>query len=83
VLGAVGEGRFSLDDTLSHWLPGVLPRLDESAITVRMLLSHVVEALPRGRRRTPLSLVSFSLWYLLGIAPGGTRDDAGRFSAAA
>jgi D-alanyl-D-alanine carboxypeptidase len=40
VLGAVGEGRLSLDDTLAHWLPGVLPRLDEGAITVRMLLDH-------------------------------------------
>jgi D-alanyl-D-alanine carboxypeptidase len=40
VLGAVGEGRLSLDDTLAHWLPGVLPRLDENAITVRMLLDH-------------------------------------------
>jgi CubicO group peptidase (beta-lactamase class C family) len=43
VLEAVGEGRFSLDDTLSHWLPGVLPRLDESANTVRMPLDYVVE----------------------------------------
>ncbi|HEY0280291.1 MAG TPA: serine hydrolase domain-containing protein [Solirubrobacterales bacterium] len=40
VLGAVGEGRISLDDTLGHWLPGVLPRLDERTITVRMLLDH-------------------------------------------
>jgi D-alanyl-D-alanine carboxypeptidase len=40
VLGAVGEERISLDDTLAKWLPGVLPRLDENAITVRMLLDH-------------------------------------------
>ncbi len=40
VLGAVGEGRLALDDTLARWLPGVLPRLDEGAITVRMLLDH-------------------------------------------
>jgi D-alanyl-D-alanine carboxypeptidase len=40
VLGAVGEGQLTLDDTLARWLPGVLPRLDESAITVRMLLDH-------------------------------------------
>jgi D-alanyl-D-alanine carboxypeptidase len=40
VLGAVGEGQLSLDDTLGRWLPGVLPRLDENAITVRMLLDH-------------------------------------------
>jgi D-alanyl-D-alanine carboxypeptidase len=39
-LGAVGEERLSLDDNLGHWLPGVLPRLDENAITVRMLLDH-------------------------------------------
>jgi D-alanyl-D-alanine carboxypeptidase len=40
VLGAVGEGRLGLDDSLARWLPGVLPRLDEDAITVRMLLDH-------------------------------------------
>jgi D-alanyl-D-alanine carboxypeptidase len=40
LLGAVGEGQLSLDDTLGRWLPGVLPRLDESAITIRMLLDH-------------------------------------------
>jgi D-alanyl-D-alanine carboxypeptidase len=40
VLGAAGEGRLSLDDTLAKWLPGAMPRLDENAITVRMLLDH-------------------------------------------
>jgi D-alanyl-D-alanine carboxypeptidase len=40
VLGAAGEGRLSLDDALAHWLPGVLPRLDENRVTVRMLLDH-------------------------------------------
>jgi D-alanyl-D-alanine carboxypeptidase len=40
VLGAVGEEQLSLDDTLGRWLSGVLPRLDENAITVRMLLDH-------------------------------------------
>ena len=40
MLGAVGDGQLSLDDTLARWLPGVLPRLDESAITVRMQLDH-------------------------------------------
>jgi D-alanyl-D-alanine carboxypeptidase len=40
VLGAVGEERLALDDTLGRWLPGVLPRLDENRVTVRMLLDH-------------------------------------------
>jgi D-alanyl-D-alanine carboxypeptidase len=40
VLQAVGQGRLQLDDTLEKWLPGVLPRLDEKAITLRMLLDH-------------------------------------------
>lgn len=40
VLSAVAEGRLSLDDTLEQWLPGAMPRLDEGAITVRMLLDH-------------------------------------------
>jgi D-alanyl-D-alanine carboxypeptidase len=40
VLGAAGEGRLALGDTLARWLPGVLPRLDEGAITLRMLLDH-------------------------------------------
>jgi D-alanyl-D-alanine carboxypeptidase len=49
VLGAVGEGQLSLDDTLARWLPGVLPRLDEGAITVRMLLDHT-SGVPDPRR---------------------------------
>jgi D-alanyl-D-alanine carboxypeptidase len=40
VLQADEEGRLGLGDSLAHWLPGVLPKLDESAITVRMLLDH-------------------------------------------
>jgi D-alanyl-D-alanine carboxypeptidase len=40
VLQAVGERRLSLDDTLARWLPGVLPKLREDRITVRMLLDH-------------------------------------------
>jgi D-alanyl-D-alanine carboxypeptidase len=40
VLQADEEGRLSLGDSLARWLPGALPRLDESAITVRMLLDH-------------------------------------------
>jgi len=39
-LAAVGEGRLALDDTLARRLPGVLPRLDEGGITVRMLPDH-------------------------------------------
>jgi D-alanyl-D-alanine carboxypeptidase len=40
VLQAAGEGRLALGDSLARWLPGALPRLDEGAITVRMLLDH-------------------------------------------
>ena len=40
VLQAVAEGRLTLDDTLEYWLPGVLPKLQEDHITVRMLLDH-------------------------------------------
>jgi D-alanyl-D-alanine carboxypeptidase len=38
VLQLVAERRLSLDDTVEHWLPGVVPHGD--AITVRMLLNH-------------------------------------------
>ncbi|QQM41586.1 serine hydrolase domain-containing protein [Streptomyces liliifuscus] len=42
VLQLVGEGRLSLDDTVEHWLPGVVSGNgnDGSAITVRQLLQH-------------------------------------------
>ncbi|MEU9788770.1 serine hydrolase domain-containing protein [Streptomyces phaeochromogenes] len=42
VLQLVGEGRLSLDDTVGHWLPGVVSGNgnDGSAITVRQLLQH-------------------------------------------
>jgi D-alanyl-D-alanine carboxypeptidase len=40
MLQAVGERRLGLDDTLARWLPGVLPKLREDRITVRMLLDH-------------------------------------------
>jgi D-alanyl-D-alanine carboxypeptidase len=38
VLQLVGERRLSLDDSVEHWLPGVVPGGD--AITVRQLLNH-------------------------------------------
>jgi D-alanyl-D-alanine carboxypeptidase len=38
VLQLVGEQRLSLDDTVEHWLPGVVPHGD--AITVRTLMNH-------------------------------------------
>lgn len=37
-LQLVGEGLLSLDDTVEHWLPGVIP--NGESITVRMLLQH-------------------------------------------
>ncbi|MFJ8937171.1 serine hydrolase domain-containing protein [Streptomyces sp. NPDC102365] len=41
-LQLVGEGRLSLDDTVEHWLPGVVSGHgnDGGAITVRQLLQH-------------------------------------------
>ena len=38
VLQLVGEGRLSLDDSIEHWLPGLVP--NGGMITVRQLLSH-------------------------------------------
>ncbi|MFI7441868.1 serine hydrolase domain-containing protein [Nonomuraea indica] len=38
VLQLVGEKKVSLDDTVEHWLPGLVP--DGSRITVRRLLNH-------------------------------------------
>ncbi|WP_374772784.1 beta-lactamase family protein [Streptomyces sp. NBC_01310] len=42
VLQLVGEGRMSLDDTVEHWLPGVVSGNgnDGSKITIRQLLQH-------------------------------------------
>ena len=38
VLQLVGEGKLSLDDSIEHWLPGLVP--NGGMITVRQLLSH-------------------------------------------
>jgi D-alanyl-D-alanine carboxypeptidase len=54
LLQAVGERRLGLEDTLARWLPGVLPKLREDRITVRMLLDHtsgVPDPTPRLLRR--------------------------------
>jgi D-alanyl-D-alanine carboxypeptidase len=40
VLQLAEEHRLAVDDALSHHLPGILPRLDGDAITLRMLLDH-------------------------------------------
>jgi D-alanyl-D-alanine carboxypeptidase len=42
LLQLVGEGKLSLDDTVSHWLPGVVSGHgnDGAAITIRELLQH-------------------------------------------
>ncbi|MFJ4785718.1 serine hydrolase domain-containing protein [Streptomyces sp. NPDC088794] len=42
LLQLVGEGRVSLDDTVEHWLPGLVDGNgnDGNAITVRQLLNH-------------------------------------------
>jgi len=37
-LQLVGEGKLSLDDTLEHWLPGILSYGDQ--VTLRQLLNH-------------------------------------------
>ena len=36
-LQLVGEGKLTLDDTVQHWLPGLLP---EKHVTIRELLNH-------------------------------------------
>jgi CubicO group peptidase (beta-lactamase class C family) len=38
VLQLVAEGKMRLDDTVEHWLPGLVP--NGSAITIRELLNH-------------------------------------------
>lgn len=38
VLQLAGEGKLRLDDTVEHWLPGVVP--DGDGITLRQLLNH-------------------------------------------
>src|SRR5262249_20655424 len=38
VLQLAGEGRLSLDDSVEHWLPDLVP--DGDAITLRELLNH-------------------------------------------
>lgn len=42
ILQLVGEGKLSLDDSLEHWLPGVIQGngYDGSQITVRQMLNH-------------------------------------------
>ncbi|MFD0650796.1 serine hydrolase domain-containing protein [Streptomyces malaysiensis subsp. malaysiensis] len=40
VLQLEAEGTLSLDDTVDHWLPGVVPGDDDPRITLRQLLQH-------------------------------------------
>jgi D-alanyl-D-alanine carboxypeptidase len=47
VLQLVQEGRLSLGETLARRLPGVLPRIDEREVTLRMLLDHT-SGIPDG-----------------------------------
>jgi D-alanyl-D-alanine carboxypeptidase len=82
VLAAVGDGRIGLDDSLGRWLPSILPKLDEGAITVRMLLDHtsgVADPTPyllrrqqlfRGGPVTPASLVAATATLRPVAAPG-------------
>lgn len=82
VLAAVGDGRLGLDDSLDQWLPGVLPKLDEAAITVRMLLDHtsgIADPTPYLLRHqqllrrgpvTPTSLVAATEALRPAAAPG-------------
>ncbi|MFD9908782.1 serine hydrolase domain-containing protein [Streptomyces sp. NPDC059063] len=85
VLQLVGEGQLSLDDTVEHWLPGVVPA--GSRITVRQLLQHtsavpdVLGDIPalnsaadyraeRLRTYTPEELVALAMRHPTTIAPG-------------
>ena len=87
VLQLVGEGKLSLDDTVEHWLPGVVPNGDK--ITLRNLLSHrsgLYDYLsdPRvlkpylsgnfGYRWTPRRLVAVSASHKPLFAPGTTTS---------
>jgi D-alanyl-D-alanine carboxypeptidase len=87
VLQLVGEGKLSLDDTVEHWLPGVVPNGDK--ITLRNLLSHrsgLYDYLsdPRvlkpylsgnfGYRWTPRGLVAVSASHKPLFAPGTTTS---------
>jgi D-alanyl-D-alanine carboxypeptidase len=81
VLQLVGERRLSLDESVEHWLPGVVPHGD--AITVRMLLNHTsglydypdvpfVLQLLQDPFRTwqPLQLVQYAVAHPPPFAPG-------------
>ncbi len=50
VLQLAQEHRLAIEDPMARYVPGVLPRLDEDAITLRMLLDHTSGAPdPTGR----------------------------------
>ncbi|MFZ0384058.1 MAG: serine hydrolase domain-containing protein, partial [Solirubrobacteraceae bacterium] len=82
VLQAAQRGQLALGDTLAKWLPGVLPKLDEPAITIRMLLDHTsgvpdpTPELLRHPRRfgpapvTPATLVADARGLAPTAAPG-------------
>ncbi len=54
LLQLVGEGRLSLDDTIEHWLPGVVRGNgnDGSRITIREMLQHTA-GIPEYLREVP------------------------------
>ncbi|MEV6071916.1 serine hydrolase domain-containing protein [Nocardia sp. NPDC052001] len=79
-----GEGKLSLDDTVEHWLPGLVPGGD--LITVRQLLNHtaglneytndpavqaaILTDIDTGQSFTPRQLVDIALAMPSLAAPG-------------
>lgn len=81
VLQLEAEGTLALDDTVEHWLPGVVP--NGQAITLRQLLNHtsgiynytdeaLIRSLARNPRRVmaPLELVAHATKQPPTFAPG-------------
>ena len=82
VLQLIQEGTLTLDDTIEHWQPGLVPNGDE--ITLRMLLNHtsglydylydpsfLLACLGNTHRSwTPTELVQYATKHALTYSPG-------------